>query len=71
MTSQHADAGPYSVITAIQAHRLAVESERNLARSERNLALAIILARLDEARRENAAAYITDRAHRETSADLS
>ena len=56
---------------AIEASRAAKLSERRLAQLKRNEALAAIMTRLEQARRDNAKTYLDDRARREMSQDLS
>ena len=61
----------YGLIGAIQAHRLAKASDRQETRQARNEALAAILSRLEQARRDHVADYFSERLRRETSQDLS
>ena len=71
MKPRRPDADPYSLIGAIQAHRLAQSSELLAERTRRNAGLAAILARLDAARQEHVESYLAQRLRRETSHDLS
>ena len=61
----------YSLTSAQEAHRQAQAIDRARDRAERQRALAAILARLEQARRDNAERYLADRWRRETSAELS
>ena len=62
---------PYSLTSAREAYRTAELIDRARDRAERDKALAAILARLEQARRENADRYLAQRLRRETSRDLS
>ena len=61
----------HSRTLAAQAHMLAQAVDRHRAQAKRNKALAAILARLEQARRDNADRYLADRLRRETSQELS
>ena len=61
----------YSLTSAREAHRLAQAIDRAKDRAKRQQALAAILARLEQARRDNADRYLAQRLRRETSHDLS
>lgn len=63
--------GRHDLASAYEAHRLAKAIEAAIARRQRNEALQAILARLEQARRDNAERYLADRLRRETSSELS
>ena len=62
---------PYDLYESIHAALLADKLARRLSQLKRSPDLAAIIERLDQARREHADAYLNERAHRETSLDLS
>ena len=61
----------FTLTEAFRAAQAAKRSELYPARTKRNKALEAILKRLEAARKENAERYLMERAHRETSRDLS
>jgi hypothetical protein len=71
MPSKQASQEMYSLTSAQEAYRLAQAIDRARDKAQRNKALAAILARLEQARRDNADRYLAQRLRRETSHDLS